>query len=162
MERIGIVIAPKVRGGYAVAPDLFWYEFKVAIGGYLKGTPYVTSRSIRESITNGKLTAGWEVGRLTFIVDKDKKEIQPYQYFPLLKAEFLRKMGVATNIELACLRHLRKEFKGYSVVDSQALWPPRKHQLEARRDESGEGLDVRIKKSQKYLVRQHRLHKPLA
>lgn len=161
MESMGLRIIPSEEGAGRRSPDVFNYDFRVAVGRHAKGEPYVTSHHIREFIKEGRLPKGANVGIISFLVRKEEKSIGFVLYYPLDKAGFLAKGGVATSIELACLSYLQKKFRGYAIRHQCTPLRARKLQLQKRHSQPREGLDVAIKKSQKYLVQQHRLRKPL-
>lgn len=157
---MGLRIIPSKEGAERSSHDAFIYDFRVLVGSHVKGEPYVTSPSIREFIKEGKLPNGMSVGIISFLVRKKEKSVEFFLYYPLDKAGFLAKGGVATGLELACMRHLQNEYRGYTIRPPTKPLLARKLQLQKRRNMPSEGLDVAIKKSQKYLVDMHKQRRP--
>jgi len=132
-------ISHKFAGTYGSEPHT--YKFEVVVGMPYKDMPYVTSPQIRNLVKDGKIKEGMLVGIMELQVNDSEKWIDFREYKPIGDAkdgdyerigeahDLLRGKGVASSIELACLKYLPKVYRSYAVYHSTVLSPERERQL---------------------------------
>ncbi len=138
-------------------------QFRLVIGKYERGKPFVTSPIIQQTIGDLHIQEGTLIGNATIKLDHAQKRAITTWYYPTTFERRLRGIGIPDLLDTQLHKFVGKQLPHYRVIEDEAIEVSRLEQLrkQGRHHEIPTPVMKAYKLAKRRAIEQYHKHKYL-